>query len=147
MPSRTSRRLALWVPAAAHMAFIFYLSTQSDPMPAITRVVWDKALHTSGYMCLGLLFARGLSGEGLRSWRLWIIATAVGALYGASDEWHQSFVDGRDSDIHDWFADLIGSAAGSLVFIAILRLWQRATAHVRTWTVRVGDWLLGELGR
>ncbi|SHE23773.1 hypothetical protein BPUTEOMOX_1817 [methanotrophic endosymbiont of Bathymodiolus puteoserpentis (Logatchev)] len=30
------------------------------------------------------------------------------SLYGASDEWHQSFVPGRMSDTQDWLADTLG---------------------------------------
>ncbi len=36
------------------------------------------------------------------------------SLYGISDEWHQSFVEGRSPDIVDWLAD--SSGAGLAVF-------------------------------
>ncbi|MCA9424620.1 MAG: VanZ family protein, partial [Candidatus Omnitrophica bacterium] len=63
--------------------------------------------------------------------RKWIlIAIALSALYGISDEFHQSFVPERTSDIFDWFADLVGA---SLLFalqkplLALLRLEKRLT--------------------
>jgi VanZ family protein len=34
----------------------------------------------------------------------------VVSAYGASDEWHQSFVPGRSTDVRDWIADTIGAA-------------------------------------
>lgn len=34
------------------------------------------------------------------------------SLYGVSDEWHQSFVAGRDSSHEDWVADTIGAIVG-----------------------------------
>jgi MYXO-CTERM domain-containing protein len=45
------------------------------------------------------------------------------SFYGASDEVHQSFVPGRDSDVLDWRADTIGgaAAAGLLLAWAIIR--------------------------
>jgi VanZ family protein len=41
-----------------------------------------------------------------------LVSIAFCSLYGASDEWHQSFVVGRSSDILDWLADTSGASAG-----------------------------------
>lgn len=41
------------------------------------------------------------------------IALAAGIAYAASDEWHQSWVPGRSSDVGDWIADALGVGAGS----------------------------------
>ena len=41
-----------------------------------------------------------------------LLALLIGVLYAASDEYHQSLVPGRDSDVYDWVADSIGLAAG-----------------------------------
>jgi len=30
-------------------------------------------------------------------------------LYGATDEWHQLFVEGREVDALDWLADCLGA--------------------------------------
>ena len=38
---------------------------------------------------------------------------ALASLYGATDEFHQSFVPGRDSDVLDWVADTLGAALGA----------------------------------
>jgi VanZ family protein len=107
------RRILFWGPVALYLWFIYHLSAESDPVPAVTSVVWDKALHTTGYAVLGALLAQALSSEGLPARRVWILATLAGALYGVSDEFHQSFTPGRDSDIHDCLADLIGAAVGA----------------------------------
>jgi VanZ family protein len=34
----------------------------------------------------------------------------VVSAFGASDEWHQSFVPGRFTDFWDWLADTLGAA-------------------------------------
>jgi len=109
----------LWGPAVVYMALIFYLSSQSRPLPAVTALVWDKALHLMEYAVLGLLLCRALRGEDV-GW----LAAAIGALmlacaYGASDEWHQSFVPLRDADVRDWVADTLGGTLGSGVYTAI----------------------------
>jgi VanZ family protein len=95
------------------MLLIFYLSSQPQPLPAVTEHVWDKALHFIEYAVLGALLCRAFRGEGLA----WIPALAAAALlasaYGASDEWHQSFVPLRDASVRDWWTDLLGGTAGA----------------------------------
>ena len=46
--------------------------------------------------------------------RAWVHVALIvaGALYGATDEWHQSFVPGRDASVLDWLADLCGVTLG-----------------------------------
>ncbi|MCX5731999.1 MAG: VanZ family protein, partial [Deltaproteobacteria bacterium] len=34
---------------------------------------------------------------------------------GATDEFHQSFVPGRNADVADWMADTLGAAAGAAI--------------------------------
>ena len=43
----------------------------------------------------------------------WAVLLAV--VYGATDEWHQSFVPGRTPELRDLFADAVGSAFGASV--------------------------------
>ena len=44
-----------------------------------------------------------------------LLSVTFCSLYGLSDEWHQSFVKGRFSDIADWLADTSGP--GLAVFL------------------------------
>jgi VanZ family protein len=103
------------------MAAIFHLSSQSDPLPAVTERVWDKALHLGAYAALGLLLFRAFLGEGVG----WIAAVALAfaatSAYGASDEWHQLFTPGRESGFDDWVADTLGGALGIGTFALAAR--------------------------
>ncbi len=45
-----------------------------------------------------------------------ILAVAFCSLYGVYDEWHQSFVQGRTSDVADWIADTTGAAMAIFLF-------------------------------
>jgi VanZ family protein len=115
-PLSVSRRAALWLPPLVYMLIVFQLSSESRPLPAVTAHVWDKLLHLIEYGGLAALVCRALLGEGL-GWLAAVTGAIVAAsVYGASDEWHQSFVPMRDSDIHDWMADTLGGAAGAVVY-------------------------------
>lgn len=45
-----------------------------------------------------------------------LVSISYCSLYGVSDEWHQSFVVGRQADIYDWLADTLGASI-ALLFI------------------------------
>ncbi len=103
MSSTATRALA----PLALMGLIFYLSGQEQvgpELPAFTRVV----AHFTEYTVLASLWIWALvprfGRDGL------IAAVVISALYAASDEWHQSFVAGRDSDPVDWLIDCAGIA-------------------------------------
>ncbi|MES1256573.1 MAG: VanZ family protein [Acidobacteriota bacterium] len=114
------RRAGLWLPPLGYMATIYGLSAQSDPMPAVTAHVWDKFLHAFEYGALAILVARALMGEGLAWLAAGLAAIVLASLYGGSDEYHQFFVPGRSSDVHDWVADTIGAAIGTSAYLAAL---------------------------
>lgn len=117
-----TRRLAYWLPPLLYAAFIFHVSSQSDPFPTIAPLFWDKAVHASEYALLALLTCRALRSEGLR-WRVAIpVAIVLVSAYGGSDEWHQMFVPMRSSDRMDWLADTAGSVLGCLAY-RVLDLW------------------------
>lgn len=97
----------------AYAALIFFLSHQSRlPAPPTN----DKAVHFVAYAVMGGLFARSF-WWGTR-WRApWVVvlAAVAAAIYGISDEWHQSFVPGRDASWGDVWADALGSVVGASV--------------------------------
>jgi VanZ family protein len=104
------------------MAAIFHFSSLSQPVPVVTEHVWDKLLHTIEYAGLGLLLFRAVRGEGI-NWRGSVALTLViVSAYGASDEWHQSFVPLRSSDVQDWFVDMLGGLIGVMCYAVVNRL-------------------------
>lgn len=115
-----------WSIVTLYAAFIFYLSTQSNPLPALTAVVWDKLLHLTEYGGLGFWLTVALGSLGRFGRRELFAWTAfLGLLYGASDEFHQSFVPGRDCELGDVVADGLGSALGASVALALFYLLSR----------------------
>ena len=109
-PGRWPSRLWLWAPALAVMALIFAVSSMSAP-PAPPQVN-DKVEHFLAYGVLALLVLRATSGGGWAgvSRGALLAAWGVAAVYGVSDEVHQSFVPGRASDPADVVADALGAA-------------------------------------
>lgn len=95
--------------------FIYWLSDQpSLPVPKLFSAQ-DKILHAGAYFIMGVLAWRSFKHLLSRSIILALLSITFCSLYGISDEWHQSFVEGRYSDITDWIADTSG--AGLAVFL------------------------------
>jgi VanZ family protein len=79
-------------------------------------MVSDKALHFVEYGILGFLWMLGIGrGRWRGSWA-WMSGVFFILLFGASDEWHQSFVVGREMALGDWIADGLGGIVGLSVF-------------------------------
>ncbi|HEY9198606.1 MAG TPA: VanZ family protein [Gammaproteobacteria bacterium] len=108
--------------AVLWMGTIYYLS--SHPMPEIDLgfSAQDKLVHLLAYGLLGALllgaFRLRPGGYMLRQIAL---AALIATLYGLTDEWHQSFVPGRNSDALDVVADAVGALLGSTLLWALAR--------------------------
>jgi VanZ family protein len=120
------------------MLAIFNFSSQSDPLPALTTHVWDKFLHAVEYGGLGLLLCRAMAGEGLGLIRACMLAVLVSSAYGATDEWHQSFVPSRSSDIHDWYTDNLGASLGAGSYAAALAFLRKRPIQPSGEQLRLG---------
>jgi VanZ family protein len=68
-----------------------------------------KSSHAFFFGVLAVLFYRALVGEGLTRKRAAIRAIIFTVLYGASDEFHQMFTQGREARVRDVFIDGIGA--------------------------------------
>jgi VanZ family protein len=106
-----------FLPAALLAVAIFLISGQSRlPTPPLTFEGMDKVVHALVYAFLALLL---LLGDGrASSWRAWIWP-AVAVLYGFSDEFHQSFVPGRQADALDLLADAAGAVGMTALWIRL----------------------------
>ena len=110
------RTIRFWFPAVLWAVLIFLLSAQ----PLIPEVGprfphKDKIAHLVIYAALGWLVGRALRhGHRLALPNAVVLAIFITALYGASDEWHQSFVPNRTAEIADWLVDVLGAALGQI---------------------------------
>lgn len=101
-------------PAAplALMALIFYFSSRRD-VPGDPTELAHVIGHFAEYALLAALWAWAL-GPALGT-RALLVAAAISFVYALSDEYHQSFVEGRDSDPVDLLVDTVGIATALLV--------------------------------
>lgn len=111
-----------WGPAVAWAAVLLLLN-QVQELPSSLRPVMDllgdKVVHVLLYTTLGVALAWGrVRVEGrVPHWLL----LAVGYVYGALTEVHQSFIPGRHASIADWVANVIGVTLGYLVALGVVR--------------------------
>ena len=96
----------------ALMGVIFYLSAQQAVGPSLPE--WTRwVAHFSEYAALAALWIWALAPAfGRRA--IWA-AIAISFAFAISDEIHQSFVAGRDSDPLDVVVDSIGIAVAAVV--------------------------------
>lgn len=115
------RHLLAWGPALAWVVVLFLLSELRQVPEALRPLAAlnDKLIHATLYAFLGaaLAWARVRSPRPLPH----ILLLALGYLYGALDEWHQSFVPGRSPEFGDWVADVVGVTLGYLLTLFLFR--------------------------
>ena len=118
--------VSLWLPVAIYVALIFYASSLSSP--PLPESVSDKTLHLAAYGGLAIVLLRALAGGRWSGVTLTSMTAAflLTTLYGATDEWHQTWTRGRSPEIADVLADASGALLGTVAAGAcsiITRLW------------------------
>ena len=79
-----------------------------------------KAAHLTEFAVLGMTIVLALYFQKIRRKSIKLTAIAIGALYAASDEFHQLFVKGRSCQLFDVGVDSIGVCIGVCIMLAIL---------------------------
>jgi len=101
---------ARWAYPLALAALIVFASSRSR-VPGIGAPGGDKLVHFAVFGLLATLTVRLLPRSA--AW----VAVAEVSLFGATDEWHQSFTPGRHMDWADWVADTLGAAVAVLAYL------------------------------
>lgn len=121
-----TRGVGLWGPVLLVAGAILTLSHMSSPPSPPGAPDW--LLHGIEFGVLSLFLSRALAGgwSGRLSRRGMILTMLLGMLYGAGDEWHQSFISGRDASVRDVVADGAGTLLGLAMTMVALRMRQLA---------------------
>jgi len=119
-----NKKYAVYLPLIIYwLALLTATSIPSSSMPRISYS--DKTMHFLAYGGLGFLLTLAFLVQGkfpeLRGYAV-LAAITVAALYGALDEFHQSFIPGRNAEMLDWIADFIGSIMGAYLCLGVLKI-------------------------
>jgi len=124
---RLRRTVFGWGPAALWAAVLFLLSAWEEPSGIGLLDLPDEVLHIGIYSVFGmtLWWARHYRHPTATPAWFW----GSGWVYGISDEWHQTFVAGRDAAfgdvVSDWIGVLLGFGAMVLVERKLRRMAKR----------------------
>lgn len=92
--------MSRWLPALLMMLVIFFVSAQSSadlPKFDWADQIIKKGGHMIGYALLAVSYWNVLHFKPERRWLAWCLAV----LYALTDEFHQSFVAGRNASFWD----------------------------------------------
>lgn len=130
--------LNLWLPVFLWATLIYKFS--SGAVPVASSIYWqDFAVKKIGHFLLFGIFAvliyRGLTGGGMERKKAAIWAVVSAFLYGAMDEFHQMYTQGRESRVRDVFIDGIGAAT---VLYFIYRFLPKFPKKVQLFLIQFG---------
>ena len=108
-------RLDLWLPPLVLMGVIFAFSAQPslDSGLGVIDQVGRKLIHFGEYALLCFLWWRALASV-TNPRRAALLAFVIASAYALTDEFHQTFVDGRHGNAVDWLIDSAGAAVVAL---------------------------------
>ncbi len=108
-------RLALWLPPLVLTGVIFFVSAQPslDSGLGLIDQIGRKVIHFAEYALLCFLFWRALQAS-TNPRRAALLAFVLASAYAVTDEYHQSFVEGRHGTPVDWLIDSAGAAAAAI---------------------------------
>jgi VanZ family protein len=132
------KRTFNWLPVIIWALLIFKFSSGS--VPKASPDYWqDFAVKKFGHILLfGILAVflyRGFLSENIDKKKAALWSVVLSTLYGASDEFHQSFTGGREARIRDVFFDGIGAS----IFVYITyKFLQKLPKKVQSFLVKAG---------
>jgi VanZ family protein len=107
-----------WLPPLAWMGVVFFLSAQPDlpraPGPWLDTLL-KKISHALAYGVLAWLYQRALRLHLRASMALRVVSGGLAVVYALSDEYHQTFVPGRNGQLFDVMVD--GAGAGGAMLL------------------------------
>jgi VanZ family protein len=104
-----------------HMAFTYdgQILSWQDPIGVIEFFI-RKAGHVSEFAVLTLLWILALLSKPVQINMALLTSFMISVLYAVTDEWHQTFVDGRTGHAIDVVVDAFGALLAVLLVLAVL---------------------------
>lgn len=130
MSPHKASAVSLWLPVAACLVLIYFLSSRSaDQLHYRTP---DFVAHALEYAVLGLFLARAFNGGMGRRVRWHVVLGTMGSTlaWAVGDELHQMYVPTRIASVGDVVADMTGCAFACALF-AVLVHWRVSVLEAR----------------
>ncbi|MBI4153552.1 VanZ family protein [Candidatus Woesebacteria bacterium] len=129
--------IQLWGPPVVWAVIIFLLSAR--PVIPASQIFWKdfllkKSAHIIEYAIFTVLIYRALKESGVKKYNAGLVAILISVIYGATDEYHQSFTPGREPRVRDVFFDTIGAI---LVVYYIWNLLPKAPKRLKAWAEKL----------
>ena len=102
-----------WFVVLLWMGLIFALSSISSlhsPLAALSDFVLRKLAHIGMYAGLTVLLFLALERHTASTRHAWLLAVLLAVSYALTDEWHQTWVHGRQGSWRDVGIDTLGIA-------------------------------------
>ena len=128
--------LKLWLPPIIWAIVIFSFSSYQTVQAS--QIKWQdfivkKSFHIIEYAILTTFVYRAMKESGLNRKKAGIYSILFTILYGITDEFHQSFTQGRESKARDVIFDTIG---GLLSIYIIWKYLPKAPKRLVAWAKR-----------
>lgn len=129
--------LKLWLPPIIWAVVIFSFS--SYPTVQASQIMWQdfivkKSFHIIEYAIFATLFYRALKESGIEREKAGIYSLVITIIYGVTDEFHQSFTQGREAKARDVIFDTIG---GLLAIYVIWKQLPKAPKKLVAWAKKL----------
>jgi VanZ family protein len=92
------------------LIFIFSAQPTLPSVPGRWDLLLKKTMHALAYGVLTALVMRALRGHWSDDGVIRLVSISVSLAYALSDEYHQTFVPGRDGNLIDVVVDTVGIA-------------------------------------
>lgn len=108
--------ITYWLPFVIWALIIYSFS--ASPTVKTSEVHWQdfivkKSAHLVEYFIFSMLLYRALINSGIKSKYIFFFIVFTAFIYGAADEFHQSFTPSREPRMRDVLID----TAGSILFV------------------------------
>jgi VanZ family protein len=107
-----SKKIYLWIAVINFCFFIFFLSSVPDLKSGLDSsldTILRKLAHAGEYFVLVFLLFTALRSHKINTQKAALAALIFAFLFAASDEYHQSFVPGREMALLDFLVDAVGA--------------------------------------
>lgn len=116
------QNLKIYGPPVFYAVMIFIVSSVPSLQLNTGFSYQDKLAHIIEYTVFGFLLQRAFHIDKGRNFRYFICALAIGSVFSVFDEIHQLWIPGREAEIGDFIADIIGVLLGQGLFFLNYRI-------------------------